>query len=119
MKTATASSKHATVTTRMSNCLSGPKTSELPKTTQLQLGHLWRRIFPAQRRKERSWTTRYRFAFAALRERSSRHTGTFTAKLSLQAMESRQFLLPQKCESHLDRVSTGSGSDLVSDQHAN
>ena len=26
--------------------------------------------------------------------------------------------LPQKYESHLDRVSTGSGSDLVSDRHA-
>ena len=26
--------------------------------------------------------------------------------------------LPQKSESHIDRVSTGSGSDLVSDQHA-
>lgn len=32
---------------------------------------------------------------------------------------SSRLALPQKSETFLDRVSTGSGSDLIRDQHAN
>ena len=38
-------------------------------------------------------------------------------RLDMVALKERE-ALHQKYESHLDRVSTGSGSDLVSDRHA-